>query len=255
MLSRAQQKGVANGVSFFAVSRLLIAGAILFFWGKSIVHSFQIGRGVQITGLMTPTVSEEIKNRVLTPTATEWLIEGSIKPTETPSPQVVIFITPTPDLSVVGVPVEPTPTVVAYQWYQNLYIPYVSGIAVKPDREPDLSMQAKLSYYWPPYALAYPEKPEYLINCDMVDGVPECEYMANGEMVRDYIGEAVACPAEFPFGTVFKIWEEFYTCRDRGGAIIRVDADTVWLDILYPYMPHNAVWGQVMPVDVWLPAS
>lgn len=232
-----------------------MAGAVLFFWGRSMVNSFSKVSGGNIKPLEMITLAPEIMEaRELTPTMTPFVLEGSQKVTETLIPHYVVMVTPTPNGTIVGSPDGLNQDSTA--WYQNLLIPYISGLAKVPDREPDqVGLFAKLSYYWPPYAYAYSDNPEYLINCDVIDGVPECEHMASGELVVDHIGEAIACPGDFPFGTVIEIvdWNEYYTCRDRGGAISWVDEGTFWIDILFPYMPNNATWGQLEEVKIWLP--
>lgn len=251
MLSRDQAKRIGTGVSLYAIGQLLLVGFILFLWGKSFLGSFEKMSSKPVPGILDLTLSqEELVNRALTPTATPWVIQGSQDGLQANNNNVMIIITPTPEFVPTMAPTA-TPEPTELMWYQNLYVPYVSGLAKKPDRVHDLELTAKLSYYWPPYA--YGSDPAYLINCDVVNGQPECEHMANGEHVKDYIGEAVACPVEFPFGTVIQIWDEFYTCRDRGGAITRIDEYRIWLDILYPYMPHNATWGQEEYIKIWLP--
>jgi len=79
---------------------------------------------------------------------------------------------------------------------------------------------ARYSYYFPPLGG---------INCD-----GDCDHMANGEAWRGYVGEVVACPPEFPLGTVFRVLGDEYICLDRGGAIQFLDDGTFWLDFLRP---------------------
>lgn len=88
--------------------------------------------------------------------------------------------------------------------------------------------RAKISHYWPP--LGGP-------NCsNFVDG--ECvSHMASGLRWQDYVDTAVACPAEYPFGTRFLVFGKLWTCLDRGGAIIRTNDNSVWLDLLTPTTP------------------
>lgn len=188
--------------------------------------------------------------RELTPTATPWhVLSGLGTPTMAVTP-VIDKIIPTQTPWVVTATPTPTPEINPTPWYENMYIPDVPGIAVKPDREPDIVTVAKLSYYYPPYAYL---EPAYEINCDLVDGKLECEHMANGQKVFYYVGEACACPPEYPFGTVFEVMGGVYTCRDRGGAIQRVNENIIWLDLLYPYMPGNVYWGHETEVKIWLP--
>lgn len=68
--------------------------------------------------------------------------------------------------------------------------------------------------------------------------------MANGERWENWIGKAVACPAEFPFGTIFVLpGGERFVCKDRGGAIITENDGTIWLDLLVfePPVPYGTV--------------
>lgn len=70
------------------------------------------------------------------------------------------------------------------------------------------------------------------VNCaNFVDG--KCiSNMANGEGWEQYMNTGiVACPPEYPFGTIFVIEEVSYICKDRGGAI-QVDDGLIWLDVL-----------------------
>ena len=252
LLSKQQRKGVASGVSFFAISQLLLAAGVIYLWGRSAIKSFdRVTADNFIPTLSMPTFSqEELNNRVLTPTATPWVVLGAMGETEGELNNDMQVIAPTQTPWVITATPAPTPTITPTAWYANLYIPLVPGIATNPNRTYDELQYAKLSYYYPPYAY---EDIAYEINCDKVNGVLECEHMASGQLTADYIGEAVACPVEYPFGTVFEIMGGFYTCRDRGGAIVRIDEQTIWLDILYPYMPNGAYWGQEEVVKVYLP--
>jgi len=56
--------------------------------------------------------------------------------------------------------------------------------------------------------------------------------MASGLPWENWVGKAVACPEEFPFGTVFIIDGRRWVCLDRGGAISRINETTIWLDML-----------------------
>lgn len=221
---------------------------IVIFWGRSLIKSFDRTKpGVIPTMQLMTLPPGVIENRMLTPTATIWaVLDDSPTATPTTSPTLQATITPW----VVTATPTATPEVTPTMWYENMFIPNVPGIAGVPDRDSDGSVIAKLSYYYPPYA--YLEK-AYEINCDITGGVLECEHMANGEEVKYFIGEALACPGEYPFGTVFEVMGGYYTCRDRGGAIGRVDDSTIWLDLLYPYMPNNVNWGHTVEVRYWLP--
>ena len=56
--------------------------------------------------------------------------------------------------------------------------------------------------------------------------------MASGLHWEPFVGKACACPKEFPFGTVFYITNERWTCLDRGGLIYTERDGTIRLDLL-----------------------
>lgn len=249
LLSKDQARGVSTGVSWWAIGQLLMALILFSLWIRSIFASFDKASGSGIKPLYTATLSvEEVVSKMLTQTITptEWQV---LPPRMTPEPikptEVILpTSTPTP---------EPTeaPTATPTAWYQDLYIPPVAGSDLKPDRDPDQRMKAKLSYYYPPYAEIYGGAFE--INCDKQNGSLECEQLSTGEFVKDHIGWVVACPDEFPIGTIFEIKDRFYTCKDRGGAIKFITKKSFWLDILYPYMPDGLYWGQEVYTNIWIP--
>lgn len=241
MLSRQQQKGITQGVSVYAISQLLLAAGVIFLWGRSLVSSIDRTSYKPVNPL--PTV--DLGDRSLTPGPTPW----SIVPEDrlTPGPSPTISATQTPWV-VTAVP-SATPTSDP-SWTIGLYVPDDVGLPDGPDRKADSKQQAKISYYYPPYAY---KDPAYEINCDKIDGILECEHMANGQEVKYFIGEAVACPAEYPFGTIFEILDRYYTCRDRGGSIVRITDNMIWLDVLYPRMPNYLPWGYETEVKIWLP--
>ena len=212
-------------------------------WGRSIVKSFS-HKAPPIKPLDQLVVQQQ-QNYYLTPTMQPISI-NLIFPTNTPQPTPTITPTKTKFIPILNSTITPTPT----PWFTDMYIPNVPGIAWVPVGEPDLEVDGRISYYYPPYAY---QKPEYEINCDKIDGVLECEHMANGQEVKYFIGEAVACPVEFPFGTVVKIWGGYYTCRDRGGAIVKISDNLYWFDVLFPTMPAYKDWGALADVQVWYP--
>lgn len=240
-LSKAQTKGVSNGISWWAIGQLCLAIGVFLLWGKSLLNTFSVKAKPLTLDQLQATAKADY---ALTPTMAPYTI-NLVYPTERVYPTPVpATATPTPEPTSIPTP---TPTL----WFEDLWIPDNPGIATKPNREPDLYIDGKISYFYPPYAY---QKPEYEINCDKnPDGSLECEQMASGNLVKHYMGEALACPAEFEFGTIFKIWDGYYTCRDRGGAIVKINEETYWLDILYPRMPNNHYWGEIADVEVWLP--
>lgn len=104
-----------------------------------------------------------------------------------------------------------------------------------PSPTPEL-VRAHLSYYWPPFGE---------INCDY-----ECEHIANGDGWQKWVGKGVACPVEYPLGTVFIIMGKEWTCVDRGDAIVRNNDGSIWLDLLVLGMPDSLAWGSIRTVEV-----
>lgn len=84
-------------------------------------------------------------------------------------------------------------------------------------------IEAKISWYWPP--LLGP-------NCARAKNGECVSHMASGEPWENWVDRAVACPKEYPFGTIFIIDGRRWVCMDRGGAIVRVNDNTIWLDML-----------------------
>jgi len=220
-----------------------LAGLVLVLWGRSIVNSFK--RDPEPIKPLDSFIVEQQQNYLMTPTMLPINI-NLIFPTNTPMNTPTI----TPTKTKLNPVLDPTVTPTVTPWYTDMYIPNVPGIAWVPEGEPDLEVDGRISYYYPPYAYL---SPEYEMNCDKIDGVLECEHMANGQEVKYFIGEAVACPVEFPFGTVIKVWGGYYTCRDRGGAIVKISENTYWFDVLYPTMPAYKEWGALADVQVWYP--
>lgn len=55
--------------------------------------------------------------------------------------------------------------------------------------------------------------------------------MASGKRWQPYIGKAVACPPEMPFGTKIKAFNKIWVCLDRGSAI-QYEENIPWMDFL-----------------------
>ncbi len=219
---------------------------MIFLWGRSAINSFkpkEYAEDVRVDLYDWPT-------QQFNPTPTIWSIRDNQSQPEQKITATSTFIPTQTPWVVTATPEHFRPTPEPTPWYLKLdYSTFNYGWADKPGGEPDETRIAKMSYFWPPYAY---DDPDYEINCDKVDGVLECEHMASGEWVVDWIGEAVACPSIYAFGTVIKIFDGYYTCRDRGGAIVE-DGDKIWLDILYPYMPYYIYWGEEVQVEIWYP--
>lgn len=108
---------------------------------------------------------------------------------------------------------------------------FIETIREPEVKEPEL-IKLKVSHYWPELGG---------VNCgNFVDGVCVSK-MANGQRWQEWVGEAIACPKELPFGTVITIDGRDWTCRDRGGMIKKI-GDTYWVDMLIPYtlMPYGS---------------
>ena len=102
----------------------------------------------------------------------------------------------------------------------------------------------KYSHYWPAAGGT---------NCsNFVEG--ECiSRMASGARWQDYIGQACACPREWPFGTTVELDGEIWTCMDRGGKI-RFDAEGLtFVDFLAPHGAYS--YGQLVEVKVSRPVA
>jgi hypothetical protein len=76
------------------------------------------------------------------------------------------------------------------------------------------------------------------INCShFVNGVCT-SHLANGERWQDFMDYAIACPAEWKFGTKLIIDGKIWECKDRGSAIKIVDG-IAWVDFLSHGTPFN----------------
>lgn len=102
----------------------------------------------------------------------------------------------------------------------------------------------KFSYYWPPYC--FTEADPECINCNIVDGVPDCDHVSSGDLWHyEGVGRWMACPADL-FGTKWLIKDFIFECHDTGGVIdyISGDSNKFWVDLLYPYAPEGFYWGE-----------
>lgn len=249
LLSKEQKKGVSTGVSIWAIGQLLIAVVIAGMWVKSLFNSFNVVKApAKIPTLSLGGVVP--LDYALTPTATPWTVLEGQGQISTPTPESTPTVVPVVPSSTPTVTPSPTP------WFTGMSIPDSPGYAYRPSwavGDPDEVINAKISYYYPPFAYNPPDA-SWLINCDTnPDGSPECETLANGYKTYDWIGYVVACPEEFPYGTVFQIWNKYYLCYDRGGAITRETDNLIWLDILYNRMPDGHYWSESTTISLWLP--
>jgi hypothetical protein len=111
------------------------------------------------------------------------------------------------------------------------------------NQEPFQVVSGRYSYYWPPLGG---------INCNRVNGFDDCEHMATGLKVADYIGIAWACVPEIPVYTVIHVRELdlWGRCLDRGGAIVIQDG-LYWFDHLHEY--PQVKWGSGITVELYNP--
>jgi hypothetical protein len=86
------------------------------------------------------------------------------------------------------------------------------------------------------------------MNCDI-----ECEHIATGEDWNKWVGKGVACPPEYPLGTIFIVQGDTWQCIDRGEAIIVNPDGSIWLDFLNLGMPYPIAWGSVRTVEIRRP--
>lgn len=163
--------------------------------------------------------------------------ESNILPTYTPYPTY----TPFPKLERLKIDPTPTPEFV----YDPAEFDYINSLIEinYSGRDPDQVLDAKYSWYYPPYGG---------INCDTVNGVEECNYMANGQLAHEYMGVAWACPPDIPFESRIYIREldQWGVCKDRG-SMIRLDPsdDRYWFDHL---MKDPLLWwGCPVTIEVY----
>ena len=79
---------------------------------------------------------------------------------------------------------------------------------------------------------------------DYADNYPNAEKrfgwcwsrMSSGKMWEEYMGYAVACPSELPFGTKIYAFEREWECLDRGGLIYK-EGSVYRIDFLTPNSP------------------
>lgn len=104
-----------------------------------------------------------------------------------------------------------------------------------------LLLTIKYSRYWPPAGGT---------NCAVfVEG--QCiSRMASGYRWQDWVGEAVACPAEWPFGTIVELDGQEWVCMDRGGGI-RFTEGVTFVDFLSPRSAYD--YGELVEVKVTRP--
>lgn len=227
---------VKEGINFQAIGLILLMVALPVLWIKWMDSSLLHRKPVSGRYALSTPVS------YFTPTP---LAGGGFSIDTTRGDNMVGFLsalsaTPTPESTATVTPV-PTVTLspgrVAGWWYPDLS--RVGG-TVDTSGYTRVEVPAHISYYWPEYGG---------INCDAT-----CDDLADGSDWHGQEGLVLACPSEYPFGTIFQIGGTFWVCRDRGQAIVTNADGTIWLDVLYPYMPFKGVaWGSVLTVGVWQP--
>jgi len=101
--------------------------------------------------------------------------------------------------------------------------------------------QIRYSHYWPPLGGT---------NCSNFSNGVCISKMASGEAWAPYVGRAVACPPEWPFGTVVELNGFQWVCKDRGGAIKYVNG-IPWVDFLEATAVY--AFGSIITVNVAFP--
>jgi len=71
--------------------------------------------------------------------------------------------------------------------------------------------------------------------------------MASGEPWEEWIDRAIACPVEWEFGTIVRLFGIDWTCMDRGGAIVYQDG-IPWVDILSEKSPVS--YGEIVEAEI-----
>lgn len=235
---------MASGLSFWAIGQILLAGALVFLWGRSIVKTFN--RPAKAIAPLEELIEQERLNYSQTPTISPFTIilqYPTERPTATPTPRP----TPTPR----GPKQISTPKpknldqLYEYNIGEDLYgRSYVIGSQYY-GKSADYVVPSKYSYYWPPLGG---------INCDVIKDKEECLYLASGAYGPDNVGIAWACPADFPFYSTIYIRELdiWGRCLDRGGAIRKDPRDGLyWFDQLLDF--GLLYWSEEMTVEVYLP--
>jgi hypothetical protein len=181
-----------------------------------------------------------------------WVVgpfESTVGPSAGSSLSDLVIPTPIAVSTITAIPTG-FPEGVDWMSFLHSYVPPDYGLlSVPSDLGSGRGVLWKVSYFWPPYAY---EDPKYDINCGKdKDGKLACKYLASGDLFVNDIGWAAACPVEFAFGTIIKVGPTFYECRERGGAIVKIDEGVYWVDILYPYQPDGYYWGQIVEGSVY----
>lgn len=174
----------------------------------------------------------------------ELFVEPTPRPTGTIFPIITPTVTPTPLpptgadqifqfpqltlMATMAKPAQATLPTITYDLDRDVY-ERSDALRLKYADKPVIeTYQGKYSYYWPPLGGA---------NCDTQNGVLECEYMANGYKVADFVGIGWACDAKIPLGYIIEvvelnIWGE---CTDRGYTIKQDHDGLYWFDQLIGY--------------------
>lgn len=113
--------------------------------------------------------------------------------------------------------------------------------APAPSPAPEgVPIRIRVSHYWPP--LGGP-------NCAAWAGGRCRSRMASGEPWEAWVGRAIACPPEWPFGTRLMAFGREWICLDRGSRI-RFEGGIPWVDFLTPEPP--APYGSVADAVLFL---
>jgi hypothetical protein len=89
------------------------------------------------------------------------------------------------------------------------------------------------------------------VNCD-----GSCATMAAGHDPRDWYGRALACPPEFPIGSIWRLPAIYpglpakdWICLDRGGMVVMDGNGTAIVDLLTPYPVRTGLARAVVYYD------
>jgi len=124
------------------------------------------------------------------------------------------------------------------------------GAWITPASTPSLHI-FRLSWYDPDIGRIYPDAA--LTNFHDWDyQASVCRSrLSSGDDYRDWYGRALACPNEYPIGTIYRVYLPAelagdWVCLDRGGAVV---GDI--LDFLLRY-PDQVPWGADINATPWL---
>jgi hypothetical protein len=191
----------------------------------------------------------------LRPTPTMAIVGAVSKPTQEPTPTMVIMVTATPTATPAPMK-EHVPTV-----YPTIE-PVVSENESQTFLGADLfvchdcaihSVTVRLTYYWPNAGTFYTEEGEAVKNCwDFNEETQYCDSpMYSGLPWEPFVGLAAACPFVWPIGTIVTVPNlgMEWVCLDRGTMVCAGGVCEV--DLL---LEQNPAWNnQTFPAEIKVP--